>query len=178
MARLNVVDPANATGPAKEAFDGPLKAMPINLFKSMANSPTGLATYLGIAGALGHSKFTDAQKEAVALVVGELNSCDYCVAAHTMLGTKAGLSEDQTVALRSGQSTGDDSIDALAAFTRRLVETRGFVEDADLENFKAAGYTDESVIDVLVLFTLNTYTNYVNHVNQTEVDFPAAPVLA
>lgn len=178
MARLPLIDPANATGPAKEALDGPLKAMPINLFKTMANSPTGLATYLGIAGALGNSKFTDVQKETVALIVGELNSCDYCVAAHTMLGKKAGLTEDQTVALRAGDNTGDDSIDALANFTRRIVEARGFVEDADLEAFKAAGYTDESVIDVLVLFTLNTYTNYVNHVNQTEVDFPAPPVLA
>lgn len=178
MARLPVIDPSDATGTAKEAFDGPLSAMPINIFKGMANSQAGLPAYLGLAGALGHSSFGDKEKEAIALVVGAFNGCDYCTAAHTMLGTKAGLSEDQTVALRSGSSTGDDKIDALATFTRRILDTKGYIEDADLQSFKGAGYDDASVVDVTVAIALNTYTNFFNHVNDTMVDMPAPPVLA
>jgi uncharacterized peroxidase-related enzyme len=178
MPRLPVVDPASATGPAKEALDGPLKGMHLNIFKGMANAPSGLAAYLGLSSALAHSDLSDKEKEAVALVVGEANDCDYCRGAHTMLGTKAGLTEDQTVEIRSAGSTGDAKLDALVTFARRLVETRGFVEDADIEAFKSAGYSDANIVDVIVLFTLNTYTNYFNHVNETELDVPAAPALA
>ncbi|MEM1424728.1 MAG: carboxymuconolactone decarboxylase family protein, partial [Planctomycetota bacterium] len=68
MARLPVVDPASATGTAREAFEGPLKAMPLNIFKGMANSQSGLPAYLGLSGALGHGTLTDQEKETVALV--------------------------------------------------------------------------------------------------------------
>ncbi len=178
MARLPVIDPSKATGTAKEAFDGPLKAMPINIFKGMANSQAGLPAYLGLSGALGKSTFTEAEKEAVALVVASFNDCEYCAAAHTMLGTKAGLSEDQTIALRSGRSTGDAKIDALATFTNRILATKGFVEDSEIEAYKAAGFTDANVVDVVIVITFNTYTNLFNHVNDTTVDMPAPPVLA
>lgn len=177
MARLPVIDPANATGTAQEAFNGPLKAMPLNIFKGMANSQAGLPAYLGLAGALGNSDFNDQQKEAIALVVASINGCEYCTAAHTFLGTKAGLTEDQTIALRQGDSTGDAKIDALATFSKTIVNSKGFVEDADIAAFKDAGYTDANVVDTVVAITLNVYTNFFNHVNETEVDLPAPPAL-
>ena len=39
MPRLNTIDPATATGKAKEIFDGPLQGKHLNIFKGMANSP-------------------------------------------------------------------------------------------------------------------------------------------
>jgi len=178
MARLNVVDPKSATGRVKEIFDGPLKGMEINLFKGMANSPVGLDTYLGFAGALKSAKLSGKEGEAIALAVGEDNNCDYCVAAHTTLGQKQGLSEDQTVAIRKNESTGDNRIDALVAFARAINENRGFVSDEDVQSFRDAGFDDGAIVEVLVYVTLNTYTNFFNHINQTEVDFPAVPALA
>ena len=178
MPRLNVVDPASATGTVKEIFDGPLKGMHINLFKGMANAPSGLKAYLGLAGALEESTLSGAEKEAAALALGEAHSCDYCVAAHTKLGAGAGLTEDHTVQIRKGDSTGNERIDAIGNLIRALHAKKGFVDDGDLDAFKGAGFTDAEVVDVMVLFTLNTYTNYFNHMNETEVDFPAPPVLA
>ena len=177
MARLPIIDPASATGTAKDAFDGPLKAMPLNIFKGMANSQAGLPAYLGLSGALGNRSFNDQEKEAIALVTAAINGCEYCTAAHTFVGTKAGLTEEQTIALRQGESTGNDKLDALASFTRKVINTKGFVENGDIQDFKNAGYTDANVVDTTIAIALNFYTNLFNHVNETEVDLPAPPAL-
>jgi uncharacterized peroxidase-related enzyme len=177
MPRLNVVDPSEATGRVKEIFDGPLKGKELNIFKGLANSPAGLEGYLGLAGALGHGGLTKAEQEAVALAIAEANDCDYCRAAHTFIGKEAGLTEAQTVAARRGAVEGDAKLDALVRFTLRLHEKKGFVSADDLRDFKAAGYDDGHVVDVVVAYTLNTLTNYFNHVNDTAVDLPAPPAL-
>lgn len=179
MPRLQVIEPANAQGRVREIFDGPLKAMPINLFKGMANSAVGLDAYLGLSGALkGNGRLTPAQSEAIALRIGEENNCDYCVAAHTVLGKKGGLTEDQTVALRKGEKTGNQSLDAPVAFADAILRTKGFVSDQDIADFKAAGFDDGHIVEVVTIYALNTFTNVFNHINQTAVDFPAPPALA
>ena len=178
MPRLNVVDPATATGRVKEIFDGPLAAMKLNIFKGIANSPVGLDAYLGLSSALKSGTLSDKERETIQLAVSELAGCDYCLAAHTMLGKGAGLTEDQTVEARQGSIPGDPKLDAIAKFAVALHEKRGFVTDDDLAAFKAAGYDDGAVIETLVTYALITFTNYFNHVNETEVDFPAPPVLA
>jgi hypothetical protein len=63
MARLTPVEPANATGPAKEIFDGPLKGKHFNVFKALANSPAALQGYLGLSGAVAHGSLAGADVE-------------------------------------------------------------------------------------------------------------------
>ena len=177
MPRLNVVDPANATGPAKEALDGPLKGMHINIFKGMANSPAGLGVYLGISGALKHGVLSEAEREAIMLAISQITGCDYCLAAHTVLGKKAGLTDDQILSVRRNDATGDAKLDALTKFTVAVQEKKGYVSDEELAAFRAAGYDDAAVVEVAANIALITYTNLFNHINETEVDFPAAPAV-
>ncbi len=176
MSRIQPVDPANATGRAKEIFDGPLVGKHFNIFKSMAAGPTTLDAYLALAGALGKGQLSAKEREVIQLAVGEANGCDYCLAAHTAIAKGAGLTEAQTLEARRG-TMADPKLNALARFTTTLHEKRGSVADADLAAFKAAGYTDGHVGEVIANYALATLTNYFNHVNQTPVDFPAAPSL-
>ena len=177
MPRLAVIDPANATGRVKEIFDGPLKGKHINIFKGMANSPVGLDAYLAIAGALSKSRLSKSEQESIALALAEANDCAYCLAAHTVLGKQAGLSEAQTLGARKGEIGDDPKLNALVRFTVQLNEKNGFVSDQNLADFKAAGYDDGHIVEVLVVVALNTYTNLFNHVNDTAIDFPAPPAL-
>ena len=177
MPRLNTVEPENATGRAKEIFDGPLKGKHLNIFKGMANSPAALETYLGISGALKNASLSDAEKEVVQLAVGEANGCKYCTAAHTMMAKNAGLTEDQTLAARRGSIPDDPKLNALAGFATAINEKKGWVSDDDLSNFKNAGYDDGAVAEVLAVYAQAIFTNYFNHVNETDVDFPAAPAV-
>ncbi|MCA9281004.1 MAG: carboxymuconolactone decarboxylase family protein [Phycisphaeraceae bacterium] len=174
MPRLSTVDPANATGRARELFDGPLHGKHFNIFKGMANSPAALDAYLAFSGALGKGSLTAGEREAIALAVGEANQCDYCLAAHTALAKGAGLPDAHALGARRGAVKDAQKLDALVKFALRLHEKKGAVSDEDLKTFKAAGYTDAHAAEVVANYALNVYTNYFNHLNQTSVDFPAA----
>jgi uncharacterized peroxidase-related enzyme len=176
MARLKVVDPKAAEGKVKELFEGPLKGMHRNIFKGLANSPAALQAYLAMGGALKGGMLSDAEREVIALAVGEQNGCDYCVAAHTMLGKFAGLTEAQTLEARRGAMQ-DRKLDALAKFVRMLNEKRGNVGESDVAALRAAGYGDGHIAEAIANHALNIFTNYFNHANETEVDFPAPPAL-
>jgi len=176
MPRLNVIEPSSATGKAKELFDGPLAGKHLNIFKGLANSPAALQAYLGMAGALNRGVLSGSDREVIALVAAQHNACDYCLAAHTHMGKAAGLSEDQTLSARRGEMS-DPKLDALARFTKALLEKNGFAKDDDIAAFKEAGYDDEHVVEVVANVGLNLFTNYFNHVNDTEMDLPAAPSL-
>jgi len=176
MPRLNVVDPAEAKGRAKELFDGPLEGKHVNILKGMANSGAALDAYVSLSGALADGQLSGKEREVIALAVGRANDCDYCQAAHTALGKGEGLTEAETIEARKGEM-GDSKLDALAKFALALHEKRGFVSDGDLEAFKKAGYDDGAVAETIANYALNTFTNYFNHTNQTDVDFPSPPSL-
>lgn len=177
MSRIQLVDPNTASGKTKEIFDGPLQGKHLNIFKVMGNAPAALQFYLGAAGALKGASLSAAEQEVVQLAIGAANSCDYCQAAHTAIGKGAGLSEAQTVSARRGALPDDPKLDALAKFALKLHEKKGFVDDADLEAFRQAGFNDGHVMEVVATYALAVFTNYVNHVAETPVDFPAPPAI-
>lgn len=176
MGRIKPVDPATATGRAKEIFEGPLKGKAFNIFKAMASSPAALDVYLGMSGALSHAGISAKEREAIQLAIGEANNCGYCVAAHTVIGKGAGLTDAQTIEARRGHVE-DAKLGALVRFAVAIHEKRGFVSDADVAAFKNAGYTDGNIAEVIATYALALYTNYFNHVNGTEVDFPAVAAI-
>ncbi|MEO1715860.1 MAG: carboxymuconolactone decarboxylase family protein [Planctomycetota bacterium] len=177
MPRLNTVEPAQATGKAKEIFDGPLAGKHLNIFKGMANSPAALQFYLGGSGALAEGSLSAAEQEVVQLVFAQANDCDYCQAAHTAMGQGAGLSQDQTIAARRQSDLGDAKLSALARFAGAIHEKTGFVSDDDVSAFRSAGYDDGAIAEVIATAALATYTNWFNHVNQTAVDLPSPPAV-
>jgi uncharacterized peroxidase-related enzyme len=176
MPRLNVVEPAQAEGKAKELFEGPLKGKHLNIFKGMANSGAALDAYVSLSGALANSTLSPAEREAIALTLAEANQCEYCTAAHTMIGKSVGLSEADTLALRGG-SVSDPKLAALRSFVIALRERQGAVSDDELAAIRSAGYDDGHVAEMVACYAMNIYTNYFNHVNDTAVDLPAAPEL-
>ncbi|TVQ30001.1 MAG: carboxymuconolactone decarboxylase family protein [Phycisphaeraceae bacterium] len=174
MPRLNVVDPAKASGKAKEILDGPLKGKHFNIFKGLANSPAALNAYLQFSGALGESSLSDAEREAILLAIGEANGCGYCVAAHTALGKQAGLSEEQTIEARKGRMN-DDKLNALVRFAGAIHEKKGHVNDKDIDAVRKAGYNDGHIAETVATYALSVFTNYFNHINESDIDFPQAP---
>jgi uncharacterized peroxidase-related enzyme len=165
-----------ATGAKLDAVERRLGVLP-NMFRTFANAPAALDAYLQLADAAAHTRLDAKLRERIALVVGEANGCDYCVAAHVAIGGMLGLSPAQVAQARHGhaESARDDAVLALA---RRIVEARGHVPTAELDAFKAAGFDDGAILEVLVAVVLNVFTNYTNHLARTELDFPHAGQLA
>ena len=148
-----------------------------NLISTMANSPAVAGAYLGFSQSLAEGQLPARLREQIALVVGETNSCEYCVAAHTMLGKGAGLTEEETRNARRAAPANPKERAALE-FSRKIVRDRGIVSDADVERLRDVQYSDGEISEIVANVALNLFTNYFNHVAGTEIDFPAAPSLA
>lgn len=179
MPRLNAVDPAAVQGKAKTLLDNVKAALGVtpNLTRVMANSPAVLEAYLNFSAALRGGALDAKLREQIALAVAEANRCDYCLAAHSLLGKKAGLTADEVLDARRARAT-DPKSDAAVTFARLVVEERGRVTDAQLARLREAGFGDGEIAEVVANVALNLFTNYVNHVAETEVDFPPVPALS
>jgi len=179
MERITPVNLQTVQGRAKELLDavkGKLGIVP-NMTRSMAVSPPVLEAYLGFIGSLGHGVLPAKVREQLALNVGEANHCDYCVSAHSLLGQRAGLTEQDVLDSRRGASA-DPKSDVLLRFARTVVAKRGFVEIADIAAVRDAGFGDAEIAEVVAHVGLNIFTNYFNNVFGTPIDFPKAPALA
>ncbi len=171
MPRLQVAEPSSTTGVVAQT----LASAPINIFKGLAAHPRLFEGYLAFSKGLAEGgALTALERELVMLFVSEIRDCDYCLAAHTMLGAKAGLSAEAAMAARTGEG-GDEKQQALLDFTAIILESDGFVTDEELSEFRRAGYDDRAVIEVIACITIMTFTNLFNHVHETEIDFPEAP---
>ena len=58
----------------------------------------------------------------------------------------------------------------LRTFALAVVDKRGFVEASDLEAFRAAGYSERHVLEVIVAVAFKTISNFTNHIADTELD--------
>ncbi len=147
-----------------------------NLILTMANSPAVAQAYLGFSQTLSTGALPARLREQIALVVGETNNCDYCVAAHTVLGKGAGLSEAETIEARQA-AVHDERERAALRFAQAIVNERGWVSDDAVQQVREAGYNDGEIAEIVANVALNLFTNYFNHIAATDVDFPAAPEL-
>ena len=173
MPRLKAIETAEAAPKAKAFLEGVQKklGMTPNLMRTMANSPAVLEAYLGFGNALGKGTLSPKLREQIALTVGELNGCQYCLSAHTALGKMVGLGDEDIADSRRGVSP-DRKTEAVLQFARKVVTERGWVSDDDVESLRAAGTTDAELAEIVGAVALNIFSNYFNHVAGTEVDFP------
>lgn len=151
----------------------------LNIHGEMAHSPIVLAAYSGIAKAIAkHGTFDARTREAIALAVGAVDSCDYCQSAHTIAATAAGLSSDETVAIRRGDVDFDDKLAALLTVVRKAAAHVGDVDDITWKAALNAGWTEEQLTEAFAHLAANLFTNYFNHYVGTELDFPPARALS
>jgi uncharacterized peroxidase-related enzyme len=141
-----------------------------NLFSTLAHAPVALAGYLQLNDALQKGSLRAADLESIALAVGQVNQCVYCLSAHTLMGKGAGLSADAIASARQGSGS------AVATLARQIAQSRGQISDADLAAAREAGLDDAKIIEVIAAVALNVLTNYVNNVAGTVIDFPVVTV--
>jgi len=175
MSRLPAV-PVEATSDASRAqFDRLRKAagkVPNAYALIGGYSPATLGLMLDGDAVLSAGELSKAEIEAIRVAVSSLNGCDYCVAAHSMVGKLAGLSPDALRQLRAGDATGDARRDALVTFARTAASTHGTLDASVLAAVREAGYTPAQIIEALLTVSLITFTNLFNRVNDTVIDFP------
>ncbi|VVM90465.1 carboxymuconolactone decarboxylase family protein [Pseudomonas fluorescens] len=169
MSRINTLSLEHATDTTRPLLEGVQKKIGFlpNVFKTLAQAPAVLSSYLQQSATLGKTSLSATEKEAIFLATSQVNGCDYCLAAHTVFAGKAGLSAQDILSARNGQ------LNAFATLARQITESRGHLSNEQIAAARAAGINDSKIIEVIAHVASQTLTNYLNNVALTEIDFPA-----
>jgi uncharacterized peroxidase-related enzyme len=171
---LAPIEPEDATGVAKDLLDQVKKSLGLvpNMTKVMANSPALLKGYLALNGAVAIGSVPAAVRERLAIATAQLNGCEYCLSAHTYIGSNiAKVGDDELEAARRSESE-DAHVSALLALSKAIAENAGDVSAEDIAAARAAGITDAEIGDVVANLALNVLTNYFNVLAGVENDWP------
>ncbi|KUF05859.1 carboxymuconolactone decarboxylase family protein [Leucobacter sp. G161] len=177
MARVPILTVDTATPATQSTLTKIEKAvggMIPSMFAAVANSPAALQSMWGSFGAFSTGALGAALTEQIAVAVADTNDCRYCLAAHTALGTQAGLSAAELATAQQGHSD-DPSIDALLQFAHSLVQQRGEVAESEIVKLRELGWTDSQIVETIAQVGLNLFTNYINIALDVPVDFPEVP---
>lgn len=170
FAPLDLEKAPEKSRPLLEKIQKSFKFIP-NLFGVFANSPVLLEGYLGLEGTFDKGSLSAVERSIVLLAASVENSCRYCTAAHsTVLKAFLHVPAEVVAAVRSNVPVSDPKLNALVALTKEIVAKRGHVEAQTIENFLAAGYRKDQILEVLMGVALKTMSNYVDHISPTELD--------
>jgi uncharacterized peroxidase-related enzyme len=173
MSRLAIQPSEGAPAEARERLQTAQKAngfLP-NLLGVLANAPTALETYQVVSGINARNGLSAAEREVIQITAAARNGCNFCMAGHTKLARKKlQMPEDVIEALRKTQALSDKKLNALALFTLAVIDKKGRLGDAELQDFLAAGYTQANVLEVVLGVSLATLCNYANNLAQTPIN--------
>lgn len=174
MARVLAIQPENANPSVKQMYEkisDKLGTVP-NIFKNMANSPHALQGYLALSEQANNTSLPAKLRSQISLLVAEYNNCNYCLSAHTAISKSQGLSEKEILQARQSQAANAKE-SSILQLTHSILKNRGHVSEEDIQKAKREGISDQQILELILLITLNIYTNYCNNVTGTTLDFPA-----
>ena len=106
MSRIATPSVQSATGATAEVYAQIRKAagsVPNTFAAIGAHGPAALKAVLQAEAVLSSGGLTRQDQETIKLLVSEVTGCDYCVAAHSMLGKMAGLKPEALKQIRELQ---------------------------------------------------------------------------
>lgn len=160
-----------ASKPIMEEANRTLGYVP-NLVAQMAEAPALLEGYATLSAIFRKADFTPTERALILLAVSVEHDSHYCTPAHTVRARDTELDEASIAAVRARRPLADARLEALRTFTVKMIRERGFVADADLEAFMAAGFTRANAMEIILAVGLKTLSNYVNHIAETPLDPP------
>ena len=104
-----------------------------NIYAIIAKSDNALGTYLNFAKEQAKGSLSAKEREAISLVVSQVNGCRYCQSAHTALGKMNGFTDGQILDIRKGGSE-DAKLDALVKLAREIALTNGNIGNEKLRS--------------------------------------------
>lgn len=174
LTTLTAIDHTRAQGAQKEMLDTALKQVGFipNMYANMVNAPALLGTYLtGYSRFRGESGFAPAEQEVVFLAVSMANGCTYCAAAHSMIADKmSGVPAPVLKAIREGVPIPDTKLAALYELTQEMARSNGQPSKERLNAFLNAGYSEQSILYIVLAVAVKVLSNYSNHAFGTAVD--------
>jgi AhpD family alkylhydroperoxidase len=143
-----------------------------NITAVMATSPVLINSLVGLFGNVHGGSFTEAQVQVVLLTDAVTNGCTWAVAFHTALALKEGIDAADVQAIREARLPKDSKFVALSALAKTMIEKRGRLDDQDLEQFLAAGFGKDHLLEVIAAVAASTITNYTGSITKPALEVP------
>lgn len=147
-----------------------------NLYAYMGHSPNALGNYVAFQQGQQHGAFNAREREAINLVVSQINGCRYCQSAHTTLGKRNGFSDEEILDLRAGRSS-DTRLKAIVTLAAEITRSQGNPSTDSLQAFAAQGFGEGALVDLVSLIGEKIIANYLHNITGIAIDFPIAPPL-
>jgi uncharacterized peroxidase-related enzyme len=145
-----------------------------NIFAAFASSENGLENYFNYLTQ--KSSLNDREREAVNLVVSQVNQCPYCLSFHTAIASRLGFTSEEILNIRGNDIRFDRKLKALVALAHNIALTRGKIAGDILLEFYEAGYDQANLVDV-VLAVGNIWTlNLLYAITNVPIDWPRVNV--
>jgi uncharacterized peroxidase-related enzyme len=171
MARVSLIEAAQANAEVREIYEGKLKGRPGSVQKALAHRPAMLANFLGFYASVGRS-LERRLYEAVYLRISLINGCLYCTQHHIQGARRAGLTAEEMKALQAGVYSGFSPAEqASLGYAEKLTRTPDAAAEADFANLKPY-FSDEQIVDLHMLIGLVNLTNRVTGPMALELEFP------
>ncbi len=172
MTEFNLHTEDSAPKNSKPLLTGAKKAYGFipNLYAGQAEAPALLKGYLSLAETFNETALSETERQVIMIANNRLNGCTYCVAAHTTIAKGSGVNVHVLEALRNGTKIPDVKLEALHQFAVRINESRGWVEQSDLDALFAVGYNKQTALEVIVGTALKVMSTYTNHLIKTPLD--------
>jgi uncharacterized peroxidase-related enzyme len=162
---LEVPDEASLPAEVKALYEAPLEKLGFvpNVLRLYALRPTHLLHWNDHYEELmkGDSGLSKAEREMIAVVVSVANECRYCIAAHSAALRK--LTKDAALA----DAIADDHtsapleprVRAMLDYALKLTVHPTEMSEPDVDALRAAGWTDEDVMDIAEVTGMFNLTN-------------------
>ena len=145
-----------------------------NLHGVMAESPAVLEAYQRLHGLAQATAFDKEQLTVVWQSINVEHSCHYCVPAHTMIAGSMKVAPEITEALRNETELPTQELNVLRDTTLAIVRNRGVLDDSELKPFYDAGFTQQHLLEIVLVLSQKVMSNYINHFAETPIDAPFA----
>ncbi|CAE6886442.1 Carboxymuconolactone decarboxylase family protein [Pseudomonas marincola] len=172
MSTFKLHDQNTAPEASKPLLENSQKAfgMVPGLHAVMAESPGLLEGYQVLHNLFLNSSFTAEEQTVVWQSINVEHNCHYCVPAHTGIAKAMKVSDEISNALRDETPLPTPKLEALRDFTLAMVRQRGELQTSQIEDFYAAGFSQQNVLEVILALSQKVMSNYTNHVAQTPID--------
>lgn len=144
---------------------------PLNAHAQMAHSPAVLAAYTSLRAVIAeHGTLDPKVSWALNLATAATVGNDYMIGIASRFARMNGWTEAQIAALRTGTTTGDTKIDALAGVIREAAANSGNVTDVTWKTAQQGGWSDAELAEAFAQLGLTVFTGYFLNYAQTEPD--------
>ncbi len=177
MPAIDAVPPSKARGKVKEIYSdikGHMMAVPLAFRVLGVRAEILEAVWLEFKASMLEGELPREAKEMMAVIESQANGCSYCVGVHTMFLRVMGLREDQITALHNKIESVeiDDKLKALLLFARKAIDRERTLSAEDVEELRAAGYSDGQIIEAAVVLGNFAFVNRLVEALDVEEDLP------